>query len=634
LNLDQLLNPTLKPEVRLKRVIFFLLAFLYSSNAFGLILPAEDFKYRPFDGLIYYQDSNNKLNKNNLLVFKNRFKSHDLKVGNFGFTSDTIWAYVELWSEKEQKIYIDVEYGFHDEIELYHYKSGILVQVIKSGDLLKHQDRPLPTNGFAFPIKIDWKVTHEIFLKFKAQESLQVPVSILSESEYIKKVQRDQIYLGLLFGGIIALLLYNLFLWVATWEKAYLTYSVYILTHLIFQISYTAIGFQYLWSGSPSFHNISIPLTGMINIAAFTWFTRNYLRLSWKWEKMDKILMYTGYSSLLVLLIWPFVDVQTMIIILVIFHTFLAILVPFPLTKLIFSGDKVALYYLVAFGFLLIFVLFNVLAVFGLFSYSEFLLRSPQIGFLIEGVLLSLGLAYRINLLKKAKNRAEQEASDNRVYKDLSKLSNQVAHDLKSPMAALEVLGDDSNLSPEFKSMLQTTTDRISSIVNDLKINKVQNESQHIQIENLNKVIDELVQEKTLEYQERKDVKIRASLPFFSILFPIHLSSFQRVLSNMINNSIEAKSNERELIEINLILEKQDDLFSLRIKDNGIGIDPNSMNKIFEEGVSFNKDDGYGLGLFHAKKALELMLLNLRILDSNEKGTIFEIAPNKEHKSL
>lgn len=617
----------------MKRVVFFLLTFLTSLNAFGLILPAEDFKFRPFDGLVYFQDSKNKLNKTNLLLFKNRFKPHDLTVGNFGFTSDTIWAYVDLWSEKEQKIYIDVEYGFHDEIELYHFRSGILVQVIKSGDLLNHQERPLPTNGFAFPIKIDWKVTHEIFIKFKAQESLQVPVSILSETEYIKKVQRDQIYLGLLFGGIIALLLYNLFLWVATWEKAYLTYSVYIFTHLIFQISYTAIGFQYLWQSSPSFHNISIPLTGMINIAAFTWFTRNYLRLSWKWELMDKILMYTGYASLLVLMIWPFVDVQTMIIVLVIFHTFLVILVPIPLTKLIFSGDKVALYYLVAFGFLLIFVLFNVLAVFGLFSYSEFLLRSPQIGFLIEGVLLSLGLAYRINLLKKAKNRAEKEASDNRVYKDLSKLSNQVAHDLKSPMAALEVLGADSKLSPEFKSMLQTTTDRISSIVNDLKINKVQNEIQSFQIENLNKVLDELIQEKTLEYQDRNDIKLRVELPFFSILYPIHLSAFQRVISNMINNSIEAKSTERELVEISLILEKKGELFSLKIRDNGKGIESNLQSKIFDEGASFGKELGHGLGLFHAQKALEHMQLSLRILDSNEKGTIFEIAPDKPHKS-
>ncbi|TNE98979.1 MAG: HAMP domain-containing histidine kinase, partial [Deltaproteobacteria bacterium] len=263
----------------------------------------------------------------------------------------------------------------------------------------------------------------------------------------------------------------------------------------------------------------------------------------------------------------------------------------------------------------------------------EFLLRSPQIGFLIEGVLLSLGLAYRINLLETAKIKAEKEAIDNRIYKDLSKLSNQVSHDLQSPLAALHVLGKDQNLSMDFKSMLQSTIDRITSIVSDLKIKSPEISNEIYEPTNLNKVVDEIIHEKSLEFSNRPDVKIKVSLPFFTLTYSINRSSFHRILSNVINNAIEAKSSTRDVIEVSVQLQKSEETFRLLITDNGVGIKPELREEIFREGSSFGKEDGHGLGLYHAHKTLSKMGLNIRILESNESGTVFEITPDKSHKN-
>ena len=613
--------------------LFILLLLFFSTKLYGLELPSENFSFRSYGGLIFFEDKKSELNENNVLQYIDKFRPHQLKVGNFGFTKNSVWSYLEIKSVSDRKIYVDVEYGFHDEVVFLHFIDGELKSKYSTGDLKVFSDRPLLTNGFAFPVSLEGDAKNEIVLKFKAQENLQIPFSIMSEKEFFKKAQRDQLYLGLLFGGIFALLLYNFFLWLATRETSYLTYSIYIFTHTLFQLSYTALGFQYIWSNFPEFHNYSIPLTGMINIATFTWFTRTYLSLSWKWELMDKILKYTGWVALSFVLIQPFISNQTMIVYLQSFHAVLPFLALIPVIKLILNKDRVALYYLTAFSFLMIFVVINVLAIFGLISYTEFLLRSPQIGFLIEGVLLSLGLAYRINLLETAKTKAEKEAIDNRIYKDLSKLSNQVSHDLQSPLAALHILGKDQNLSLDFKSMLQSTIDRITSIVSDLKIKSPDISIEIFEQTNLNKVVDEIIHEKSLEYSNRPDVKIKVSLPFFTLTHSINRSTFHRILSNMINNAIEAKSPTRGMIEVSIQLQKSEDTFRLLITDNGIGIRPELREEIFREGSSFGKEDGHGLGLYHAHKGLSKMSLNLRIVESNESGTVFEITPDKSHKS-
>lgn len=73
--------------------------------------------------------------------------------------------------------------------------------------------------------------------------------------------------------------------------------------------------------------------------------------------------------------------------------------------------------------------------------------------------------------------------------------------------------------------------------------------------------------------------------------------------------------------KIHIFLFKQDSFASLRIEDNGRGIPQNIIETLGTRGVSFEKKEGSGLGLFHAKQTVESWGGSLSIESTLGKGS-------------
>jgi len=107
--------------------------------------------------------------------------------------------------------------------------------------------------------------------------------------------------------------------------------------------------------------------------------------------------------------------------------------------------------------------------------------------------------------------------------------------------------------------------------------------------------------EKQYEYLNKKTIQLTINDNACHCFAAIHLNSFKRVLSNLINNSIEASSEEGM---VNVSLHCLDNMIHITITDNGCGIPPDILPKIMEQGFSFGKDSGAGFGLYHAKQQI------------------------------
>jgi len=91
-------------------------------------------------------------------------------------------------------------------------------------------------------------------------------------------------------------------------------------------------------------------------------------------------------------------------------------------------------------------------------------------------------------------------------------------------------------------------------------------------------------------------------------------SELCRVLSNLLNNAYEASKNG-DPITID-ICNQDNDWIKILIKDKGVGIPNELLDKVFEQGVSFKKKTGSGFGLYHSKLVLNKMNGSIK-LDSN-----------------
>ena len=94
----------------------------------------------------------------------------------------------------------------------------------------------------------------------------------------------------------------------------------------------------------------------------------------------------------------------------------------------------------------------------------------------------------------------------------------------------------------------------------------------------------------------------------------------QRVIMNILDNAMRHNQPPMYIV----IDSYQDgDVWVTRLSDDGIGIDPQLIDQIFDRYVS--PSGGSGLGLAIAKKAVEAHGGSIRCINGNEKGCVFEI---------
>lgn len=236
-------------------------------------------------------------------------------------------------------------------------------------------------------------------------------------------------------------------------------------------------------------------------------------------------------------------------------------------------------------------------------------------------------------------------------------IAQQVSHDIRSPLSALTMITSTLTQIPEEKRLIvRNAVNRINDIANTLIEQAKQSKARGLmqtsddqqtnqgrdlyglgiqnsgftpalETELIPALIDNLVSEKRVQFREKINIEIEEDLrDSYGSFAEINATDFKRVLSNLINNSIEAFPDERGTVLIS-VRGHQDHLL-ISIKDNGKGIPLSIIERIGEEGVSFGKEgtsSGSGLGMFHAKKIIHSFKGKLQIQSKENEGTLISI---------
>jgi len=99
----------------------------------------------------------------------------------------------------------------------------------------------------------------------------------------------------------------------------------------------------------------------------------------------------------------------------------------------------------------------------------------------------------------------------------------------------------------------------------------------------------------------------------------------EELFSNIISNAI--KHSRGDNIKISTI--EEEDKVTVRIEDNGKGIDKDERDDILKKGYTGIGSDGTGLGLYLCKKILETYESSMNIKNSEMGGACFELIFNK-----
>ena len=216
-------------------------------------------------------------------------------------------------------------------------------------------------------------------------------------------------------------------------------------------------------------------------------------------------------------------------------------------------------------------------------------------------------------------------------------LSN-ISHELRTPLASIISSIDEIknyNLPPEFKDTINDIVDSSSSLLdivgNVIDINKIENKIYDLKEKNysIKETVEKLIKMNTKKYN-KENVIFKY---FISENTPQNLfgdkTKIKEIINNVLDNSF--KYTDKGSISLTINSEIVSDICNLiiEIKDTGIGIKSEDLNKIFNgsdiDNEINNNVDRDGLGLLITKDLVSLLGGTITVCSYYGSGSVFTI---------
>ncbi len=398
-----------------------------------------------------------------------QFKPSEMERPSFGYTGSTYWFRFHVANNSDDpNWFLTVKYPPLDYIDLYQLKIGGGHTHFAAGDLRPFGYRDIKNNQTIFPIDTSGNA-NGFYLRVETESSMTVPISVLSGKHLLEAVGVNNYVQGAYLGVMFVMAFYNLFIFLSVRDKSYLYYVLFIVTMTVFQLILNGYANQFLWPGYTWWGNVSTIFSVSLSLAFAFLFTQTYLNTKLYTPNINNIItaiviiaMINSFMSLLV----PYRMTVIIIIFLAVFAPVFAIFAGFIALK---KGCRPARYYLWAWTALIFSIVLFALKLFGVVPNWFLLDYVIQIGCTIDVIILSLGLADRINILKTEALIASESANK---LKD--EFLSTITHELLTPLNGIrlslsllkpEVIGKDSQ---EYLETADVSSNHLLSIIESL----------------------------------------------------------------------------------------------------------------------------------------------------------------------
>ena len=399
-------------------------AWLLGVLAFALpaIGHAAEVQYRadvPLSGpteVSYLRDAGGKLDAQGAMAASARFRPLPMRTVNFGFSSAAYWLHLSVHSLAAQPatVYFSVGQPTLDDVQLYVFARGRLQQVERSGDLLPAARHPVDAARPVLPLQLQPGEDYELYVRVASRMgALLIPMAFESERDITHATRRNLLFNGAFTGAVAALLLYNLFLYAALRQSAYIYYVLLLPCAYFALVTLDGFGAWMLFPDSPWLANQGLALFGSLALVLNALYARALLHTSGiRW--LDRLLLGTaalaGLNALVGLTL-PAVMLSGWS-----YRCLFAMMFAVPAIGALagavsaLRGHPQARFYLLAQLAGWCAALTFALTVLGALRYSPVVRPALLLGGSAQMLLFSLALADHIRALQWAKRRAENTA--------------------------------------------------------------------------------------------------------------------------------------------------------------------------------------------------------------------------------
>ena len=563
---------------------------------------------------LIYEDQSASLNFDQIRKKYSEFKINPSGKINLGPSSSTIWCVFKLKNKTNDKWFIEMGESYIDEVDMYVINDSGKVHHIETGLFRKTHPEAVKVNHFLFPLDLGSNEEKTFFISAKSTSILKLPLLIGTAQTHYERNQKKDFIFGLYFGLILALSIYNFFVFVSIRDVTYLFY--------VFYINFIGVTVSWLKGYSPEFLNFLPPQINHGNVSAtlsflflilFTHYFLNINTLAPKLKKIE-IISFSFNTIALIINILGFYHIGFFFILAWVILLSLPYVLWFGFTA-IKKGFRPAVFYILGFSFFTLGDFIFMLSENAILPQSYLTNYSLQIGSLLEAMVFSFALANKLNSFKRDKEKTQtlalaqtkkfsqelietQENERKRIAGELHDSVGQSLSLIKNKIALIKKGIDKRDSLNELSDVVSNTIQEVRSISYGLR-------PFHLDILGLSQSIKSLIE----DVSDSSDADFTMNIEDIDNLFSKEAEiNLFRIVQECLNNI--SKHSKASLA--NVTIRRFDNLVEIMVNDNGIGIVNNNGNS--------------GLGLIGIKERVNFLNGKLEIDQNKPKGTSIKIS--------
>ncbi|WP_296188630.1 sensor histidine kinase [Pseudomonas sp. UBA1879] len=411
------------------------------------------------------------------------FRALDAGALNAGYSHSAFWLKVQLTYRPMNPVtsadwLLELAYPPMDHVDLYlASENGEPSLTWQTGDMLPFQSRQIKQNNYLFDLNLKANESKTVYVRVASHGSVQAPLNLWASHAYIEEQPARLYILGMIYGALGVMLVYNLFIYMSVRDTSYLYYILYISCFGLYQVSVNGAGIEFLWPDNPWWANTSTTFLIAAAILFASQFARKFLQTPGLGRWLDGPLVLMMLCSAIIMGLSLTLDygiALRLVTGLVLLFTPVILLIGIVAWL---KGRRVARYFIVAWSAFLLGGVINATMLLGHLPNNFWTMYASQIGSVVEIALLSLALADRINTMRDQQTQIMAQSS-----KELETLNQQLAvsnrlkdeflatltHELRTPMngviGSLELMQMDAS-HDEIELYRQTAADSAQNMM-------------------------------------------------------------------------------------------------------------------------------------------------------------------------
>lgn len=391
-------------------ILLFITTYVHAQSVPRIVLQSESEIVPIVSSVEILEDTAHRLSIDSVKVSP-AFKLHDSGTLNLNVTHSAYWIRLRLANNTGSKKFIlKVANPGLDSVAFFESRDTGGFRQVHTGQSFPFSHREYLSTEYLFKVHIAPGMEKDVYLRVSSSDGLLLPLSIGPEEKIVDVDKYKDIFWGMYIGLMLAMLLYNCFVYLTTKDSSYLYYIAYVVTVILVQTTLSGYAYQFLWPNSASVAKYSSFVTPVLVGLAGIEFMRHFLKTKMYVPKADKVFVL-------------FLALYTIAGILCLSGNFSAGQNAIDMTAgpvsiymlvlaaiIIRKGYRPAIFFFISWLVFLVGVFVFAFKNFNLLPYNNFTVNMMPIGSAMEVLLLSFALADRINILKKEKEQSQAQA--------------------------------------------------------------------------------------------------------------------------------------------------------------------------------------------------------------------------------